>query len=206
MTFITDFADQAVVLPTALLVAVVLAMQGWRRGAVAWVLAVGGTLGLMLALKLACDWFMPGPALRSPSGHAAAAGALYGGLTALLTVRASPLRTAAIALAWVVLIAVTRLALGAHTVPEVVVGGLVGVAGAAGLRLAAGVRPPGLARAPLVLAAALVALAFHGHHVKLERSIHGVARSLGTAGRAMDAPWTEARSSLPAPLESVSTP
>ena len=41
MTFLTDFADQAVVLPLVLVLALVLAAQGWRRGAAAWLVAVG---------------------------------------------------------------------------------------------------------------------------------------------------------------------
>jgi hypothetical protein len=34
VTFLTDFADQAVILPIAFAVGVALLAQGWRRGAV----------------------------------------------------------------------------------------------------------------------------------------------------------------------------
>jgi hypothetical protein len=36
MKFVTDFADQAVVLPLALTICLALAVAGWRRGALAW--------------------------------------------------------------------------------------------------------------------------------------------------------------------------
>ena len=42
MTFLTDFADQAVLLPVAAGVAIMLLLLGWRRGALAWTVAVCG--------------------------------------------------------------------------------------------------------------------------------------------------------------------
>ena len=36
MRFLTDFADLAVVLPVVLAIAIVLVLQGWRRGALVW--------------------------------------------------------------------------------------------------------------------------------------------------------------------------
>ena len=45
MKFLTDFADQAVVLPMVAAVSVVLAAQGWWRGALAWLCVVGMTEG-----------------------------------------------------------------------------------------------------------------------------------------------------------------
>ena len=52
MSFITDFADQALILPLVLAVAVSLLLQGWRRGAGAWLLAVFMTFAVMVGLKL----------------------------------------------------------------------------------------------------------------------------------------------------------
>ena len=88
MRFLTDFADQAVVLPLIVVVALVLAGLGWRRGAVAWLAAVGVTFGAVLTLKLVL--FTCGPALhlatlRSPSGHTAAAAIIAGGIAVTLS-------------------------------------------------------------------------------------------------------------------------
>ena len=77
--FVTDFGDQAVLLPLAAGVTLVFALAGWRRGAVAWAAAVVGTLALMVVLKLvflACGHLLPGSQLHSPSGHTAAAAAI----------------------------------------------------------------------------------------------------------------------------------
>ena len=71
---ISDFADQAVTLPLAVGTGLLLAASGWRRGAIAWMVAIGATLGLIVLLKLrffACEG-------GNPSGHTAAAAAVYG--------------------------------------------------------------------------------------------------------------------------------
>ena len=84
--FVTDLADQAVLIPVAIAVAVVFAIAGWWRGVVAWTTAVGATLGVMLLLKLAflaCGPLLPSMDV-SPSGHTAAAGVVYGGLLAIM--------------------------------------------------------------------------------------------------------------------------
>ena len=45
--FVTDFADQAVILPLLLMVAIALWWCGWRRGALAWAIGVAASqLGL----------------------------------------------------------------------------------------------------------------------------------------------------------------
>ena len=67
MKFLTDFADQAVVLPLTATVAIMLLLLGWWRGAIGWALAVPGTVVIVLSLKIifyAChavlpDWGVP---------------------------------------------------------------------------------------------------------------------------------------------------
>ena len=41
---VTNFADQAVILPLAVGIALVFALSGWRRGALAWTAAIGARL------------------------------------------------------------------------------------------------------------------------------------------------------------------
>jgi hypothetical protein len=84
---ITDLGDQAVILPLLLAVGLVLLLAGWWRGALAWFTAVPATLGAVLLAKLstmACQGMMPPIGLLSPSGHAASAAVVYGGLLALV--------------------------------------------------------------------------------------------------------------------------
>src|SRR6478736_8444781 len=84
---VTDFGDQGVLLPLAAGIALLLALSGWRRGALAWTAAIGGTLALILLLKLrflVCGHVLPGASFSNPSGHTAAAAAVYGGLGAMI--------------------------------------------------------------------------------------------------------------------------
>ena len=62
MRILTDFADQAVLLPLILAVGTILLALGWGRAARAWAFAVPGTLVAMLVLKiifLACAPLWP---------------------------------------------------------------------------------------------------------------------------------------------------
>jgi membrane-associated phospholipid phosphatase len=173
--FLTDFADQAVVLPLVLAIAVALALQGWRRGAVVWLLTVAATFTTMLLLKfafLACTPVLGPLDIRSPSGHVAGAAIIGGGLAAVLT-RRPPLVLPTAALAALV-IGISRLWLGAHSLPEVLLGGAVGLGGVALLQRLAG-RPPRLWPVPLAATVVVVAIAFHGLHLPAEAAIRHTA-------------------------------
>ena len=66
---ISDFGDQAVILPLTAGTGQLLAVSGWRRAVIAWIVAIGGTLGLIVPPKprfFACEG-------NNPSGHSAAA-------------------------------------------------------------------------------------------------------------------------------------
>lgn len=175
MRFLTDFADQAVVLPVVLAVAVALALQGWRRGALAWLAVIAGTFGAMLGLKLAflaCSPLFGPMDIQSPSGHTAAAAVVMGGLAGLLTRRHISVLPAAVLAALV--IGFSRLWLAQHSLPEVIVGASVGMVGAAVLPRLAGPVPT-LRIAPLVLMAIGVAALFHGLHLPAEAAIRHTA-------------------------------
>lgn len=174
LRFLTDFADQAVVLPLVLAVGITLLIGGWRRGAAAWLVVAVATLGAMLMLKLlgiAC-----GPVhLRTPSGHTAAAAMVAGSLAALLLPRYRCAGAGLGALAAAVLIGALRIIAGVHTLPEVLMGGSVGIAGAVCFAWFAGPRP-GALRLGRVLAAVVVVIAlFHGDRLRAEPRIWGAA-------------------------------
>ena len=174
MVFVTDFADQAVVLPLAAIVALVLGVMGWWRGLFAWVAAVVATLGVMLVLKFAAlalsqdmDWVRP----ASPSGHVASACVVYGGLAVLLLRGAVPLPLLATIPIGVALgMGYSRIELMAHDAMEVAVGGVVGVAGVVLLAALAGPRPRVIGW-PVLGAAACTLLLFHGMHLPAEAAI-----------------------------------
>ncbi len=171
MTFVTDFADQAVMLPVVAAIAIVLAASGWRRGAVIWLGVIGGTFGVVLLLKLgflACGPVFGPWTLRSPSGHTAAAAVVAGGLAGLLTGRMAAL--VAVATLAAVLIGSSRLGLGFHSVIEVVVGGAVGIAGAVILGRLAGA-PPARRPVRLLAVACVTAFLLHGMRLPAEAAI-----------------------------------
>jgi membrane-associated phospholipid phosphatase len=179
MRFITDFADQAVLLPLVVAIGIALLTQGWRRGAVIWVGAATGTFAVMLLLKLvftACPVSFSAGGLRTPSGHVAAATVVAGGLAALLLRRRRPALVVAVLAALV--IGISRLALGAHSTPEVMVGAGVGLAGALTLVGLAGAPPETLDARRVAMVAIVVAVVFHGLHLPAEAHIRSTAYRL----------------------------
>ena len=176
--FLTDFADQAVILPLAAMVAVSLAVFGWWRGALAWIFAVGGVLGTMLFLKIlfvACAGPLGKLGIHSPSGHTAAASVAYGGIIVLLGRGRMPLwLLLLIPPAIALLIGTSRVVLHAHVPAEVLVGAVVGLTGVAVLVLLAGPRPP-LQSWPMMAVAVVIMLTFHGLRLQAEHTIHQFA-------------------------------
>lgn len=175
MRYLTDFADQAVILPLVLATAIALAIQGWRRGALLWLIVVAATFTATLALKLmflACSPIFGPMDIHSPSGHVAAATVVAGGLAAMLSRRRANILPVALLAA--IVIGVSRLVLGVHSLPEVVLGALIGLTGAAALLRFAGT-PPRLKIAPLVAVIVVVAALFHGLHLPAEAAIRHTA-------------------------------
>ena len=168
MTFLTDFADQAVVLPLVFAVAVVLAFQRWRRGAAGWFVAIGGTLSAMLVAARAYS--------SRHGEHVAAATVVCGGLAAIYG--GGRRAVLSIAILTAVTIGITRIALLQHSWPEVVLGAAIGVAGAMAVARLAG-PPPLLRLRPMVLTAAVILALFHGRHLEAEMVIQRAATLSG---------------------------
>lgn len=184
LRFLTDFGDQAVILPLAATVALIFLISGWRRGALAWTVAVSATLGVVLLLKLAflaCGHLISDLRLESPSGHTAAAAVVYGGLAgiALRTVTRNRYWllgcTFAVALLCAVVFGATRVRLGAHSMPEVLAGGMVGVGGAISSTALAGVPAPALKLSYVLAAGLVILLLLHGLHLPAETTIKSIA-------------------------------
>ncbi len=175
MRYLTDFADQAVVLPLVIAIAVALALQGWRRGALTWLIVVAATFAATAVSKLiflSCSPVFGPMEIHSPSGHVAAATVVTGGLAVMVTRQQASILPAAILAAGV--IGFSRLMLGAHSLPEVIFGALIGFAGAVALIRYAG-QPPKLKLAPLLAVIVAIAGLFHGLHFPAEAAIRHTA-------------------------------
>jgi membrane-associated phospholipid phosphatase len=132
MQLVSNLGDIAVLLPASLGLIVFLAWIGWRQDAAAYAAAVAACLTAALIAKLAlaaCGGNHSLFGVESPSGHAAFSAAFYGCLAALFGTGRTIGRRLGLyggAAALVVAIGASRVALEAHTVPEVVIGLLIG--------------------------------------------------------------------------------
>ena len=185
MRFLTNLADQAVMLPLLAATTLMLALLGWWRGAAAWLVAAGGTLAVMLALKLlflACHGVLPAADIRTPSGHTAAAAVVAGGLAVLFAGRVSARAALAllVAASAAIVIGFSRLALSAHNLPEVIAGGVVGVTGALAFALLAGPVPERLPVGRMAAVLVGITVLFHGFQLPAEAAIVRFASLLHT--------------------------
>jgi membrane-associated phospholipid phosphatase len=177
MQFLTDFADLAVAAPLAFCVAAWLALAGWPRGALLWLTAFLGLMLAMLALKLAVLGCAPADSpLASPSGHTASATFVYGGIAVLALRPRLPVATL-IGVALAALFGASRVALHAHTLADVVVGGGAGVAALMGFALAAPA-PAGLRPGRLLVVCLAASVLLHGLRLNMEPRLRGAAHFL----------------------------
>jgi len=146
MILVTNLGDLIVLLPASVGLVVFLARFGARQEAVAFVAAAAVCVAAAFIAKLALAACGQGHSIfdvESPSGHAAFAATFYGCLASIFAAgRAIAARIALYGAATVLIlmIAMSRVALEAHTAPEVVVGLLIG-AGSLGLFQAVRVKP-----------------------------------------------------------------
>lgn len=132
MQLLSNFGDIAVLLPASFGLIAFLAWSGSRRDAAAYAAAMAACLTAALFAKLvlaACDGKYSFYGVESPSGHAAFAATFYGCLAALFGAgRTIGWRLALYggAIALVLLIGASRVALEAHNAREVGVGVLIG--------------------------------------------------------------------------------
>ncbi len=134
--FITAFGNLGVILPVAVMVALVVAAAGDWRSSFLWALAVSVSLGLILVAKLyfiPCGDVLPVLGIHSPSGHSASAAAVYGGAAVLVARMTASRRTTVflVLIATTILVlavAVSRVVIGVHTIPEVILGSAIGLA------------------------------------------------------------------------------
>lgn len=180
--FVTDCGDSAVTVPLALLTAGFLVAARRRRIAAFWLAAVAGCAVAIGALKLifgACGERIPLGHIVSPSGHTAMSTAIYGSLALLVAAGLPPGRRAAVyavAAAAIVGIALSRVVLHDHNLPEIALGWLVGAVAlgffATGLRREAA---PSLPLAWLLPCGAALVVTLHGTRWMIEPTIHRLA-------------------------------
>lgn len=173
MRFVSDFADQAVILPLVIAIFLALAAQGWWRGAAAWIATIAATFGAMLVLKVGFIACAHGYYIHSPSGHVAAATMVAGGLALLLLRR--PPSVLPLAVLAAVVVGISRILLREHSFSEVMIGAMVGLVGATGLLWSAGPVPDKLNVKYVAVVAIIVVAVMHGLHLPAEAHISHLA-------------------------------
>ncbi len=189
-TYMTQLGDQGVILPFVVSVAFVLVAAGARHEALYWCAAIFAALfGSLLAkiVFIPCGHLLPGLDIKSPSGHTAASVAAYGGFAVLWaklsgagsSVTSCGMRALLVGAtaAGVIGIAISRFVLGMHTMPEVLLGGLIGLAAPAILLRA---EPPANEPKPrpapwLLLLPVALAILLHGASLPVEDRIAAFA-------------------------------
>ncbi len=203
--FITDAGDSGVLLPIALVGVATLWLFHSRRLALLLLRSVVLAGAFIVALKLlflSCGSHWQ-PGLTSPSGHACLSAVVYGTLGTVVAAGRPPAVRAAVALvviAWVAVIALSRVYLGVHTMIEVLVGLAVG--GAAQLWFAwsyARMKPLRIDLKVFSVALTATVLVAFGVRLPVESVIRHLAKRLGdrcdlvaavpTAGPALPEPW-----------------
>ncbi|MCH4090405.1 phosphatase PAP2 family protein [Acetobacter sp.] len=178
----SDFADQAVAGPVEISVFLILLLTGRKKDALAWAAVMVAASVFILLLKLWCERCgVPHQRiLYSPSGHTMGGTLVYGGLLALMCRNGWIVLFGACALA--VGFGLTRVLLQVHTVPEVIVGGMIGVGAVMVLHRLLGQRhypfSPKIAFLSL-MAVLITGFGLHGHRLGAEVWIEKISHILG---------------------------
>jgi membrane-associated phospholipid phosphatase len=182
---VTDCGDAAVTLPLALLVLVFLLVARERLFALYWLLMVvgcGAAIGVLKLIFGACGGRLEALEVISPSGHTAMSTAIYGSL-ALLVAASLPARWRPLVLAASSLliagIAVSRVVLRSHDLPEVALGLVVGIGAVVGFYVA--IRRGAVPVLPVVwlmLGGLAVVAVMHGTRLNIEPGVRGLAGAL----------------------------
>jgi uncharacterized protein (TIGR03382 family) len=172
---VTEFGDAALLLPLAALVLVWLLLRRSRLAAW-WAVAVALCVGLTAAAKIYSYGCPPVSDIKSPSGHTAFSILIYGALAAIAAAPGGgPRRIAAIGIGagLIAAIAISRLLLSIHTLPEIVCGVMIGAASLA-VFVTRYVRSPQPKVWPLLLTIGLVMILLHGQELHAEELLHRI--------------------------------
>jgi membrane-associated phospholipid phosphatase len=175
---LTEFGDAAVTLPLAAAICLWLVLSGAGRAAGWWAVSIvlcGGVTAVSKVFFWGCP---PISDLHSPSGHTSLSTLVYGATTLIAAFeggdRRRPVAIAA-GFGLVLAIGVSRLLLDAHSVPEVLLGWLIGGAALAlfGWEYRR-CRPPDARLAPLLVGIAVLASLMHGQQLHAEELLHRI--------------------------------
>ena len=183
---ITDFGNLAVLLPLVAVVTVWLAAIRQLRALLWWLIAVALCMGSTATLKVYFFICPPLTDLHNPSGHTSLSTLVYGALTLALAMTVRDWKRAAViasGAASIAAIGISRVAIHEHSVPEVVLGSLIGISALALFARQFWPRRPAEPRLQGVLIASIVLMVMlNGQDLRAEDLLHAVGLYLNHAG------------------------
>jgi hypothetical protein len=172
---LTDFGDLAVLLPLAAAMLIWLLFY-FSRAAPSWVIALGFCAVLTALSKIVFYGCPPAGDMHSPSGHTSLSVLVYGALAlAAAAGRPGPRRALMLGagLGLILAIAVSRLLLDAHSLPEVGLGLIIGTVSLV-LFSRQYLQCPNTKVWPLLVAAGVLVSILHGREVHAEQYLHWI--------------------------------
>jgi membrane-associated phospholipid phosphatase len=172
---LTDFGDLAVLMPLAAAVLIWL-LRYLPRAASRWVFALGFCIGLTALLKIVFYGCPPAGDVHSPSGHTSLSILVYGAIMLLTATDRPGLRRLLVIGAgagFILAIAVSRLLLDAHSLPEVGLGLVIGIVALA-LFSREDLEVPNRKLWPLLVTAGLLMSILHGRELHAEQYLHRI--------------------------------
>lgn len=178
---LTDFGDAAVLIPLTAAIMLWLLLFKSVHSAAWWTISVGFCVGLTALLKIFFYGCPPASDMRSPSGHAAFSVLVYGAIALVTAVQTRGLhRAVAICVGggMILTIAVSRLLLEIHSLPEVSLGFVIGTAS---LILFGRIylQSPRAKVWPLLVTSGVLIALLHGQELYAEEFLHRVTGYLG---------------------------
>jgi hypothetical protein len=173
---LTDFGDAAVLLPltATMLLWLIFSTKDKLRFAAWWGISVCFCVGITAALKIFFYGCPPVSDLHSPSGHIGFSVLVYGAIalaTAVHTRGVFRILAVAIGSALILTIAMSRLLLEIHTLPEVGLGLIIGTLSLA-LFGRTYLQSPRAEIWPLIVMAAILLTILHGQELHAEEFLH----------------------------------
>ena len=182
---ITDCGDLAILLPLAAV------LTGWvllvRKPGIlkVWLAALALCIGGTAILKIYFFACPPLSDLHSPSGHTSLSTLVYGTLTLAIAANLKDWRRWLVVIAgtmFVVSIGVSRIIVQAHSIPEVLLGSVLGI-GALSVFVVTylGDVPARTYIGPLITVSVIVVILLNGHELRAEEFLHRIANYLNLA-------------------------
>jgi membrane-associated phospholipid phosphatase len=172
---LTDFGDLAVLIPIAAAILIWLRLH-LSPAVPRWLVALGFCIGLTALLKVFFYGCPPAGDIHSPSGHTSFSTLIYGALTLAAAAPKPGLRRLLViagGAGLILAIAVSRLLLAAHSLPEVGLGLVIGTVSLA-LFSRSYMEDPNTKVWPLLFAAGVLMLILHGRELHAEQYLHRI--------------------------------